>query len=54
MVPYTYQTGGVEALLADLTLQAGQLVVGGVNHREADHTVVQTLETLVYVTFPQH
>lgn len=48
------QTRRVELLLAGLAAQFWKRIVTAVNHRETDHTVIHTLETLVHIALPQN
>lgn len=47
------QTGGVELLFAGTAGFLWQRVIGSVNDREADHTVLHPLKTLVNIVLPQ-
>lgn len=43
----------MELLLAGAAALLGQGVVGAVDHREADHTILYSLEALIHVVLPQ-
>lgn len=43
----------MEFLFAGAATFLGQGVVGAVDNREADHTILNSLETLIHVVLPQ-
>lgn len=43
----------MELLFAGATSLLGQGVVGAVDNREANHTVLYSLETLIHIVLPQ-
>lgn len=49
----THQTCWVEFLFAGATSLLGQGIVGAMDNREADHTILYSLETLIHIVLPQ-
>ena len=49
----THQARRVEFLFAGAAPLLGQGVVGAVDDREADHTILYPLETLIHIVLPQ-
>lgn len=49
----SHQTRRVKFLFAGAATLLGQGVVGAVDNREADHTILYSLETLIHIVLPQ-